>query len=47
MNAGFDAINIDHQMGENATGLIAHFLASTTALIVLAECSLRRPHALP
>ena len=41
---GFDAI---HRIGENATSVIAPFSSPLTALLLLAECSLRRRRALP
>ena len=36
-----------HLLGETATGVIARFCGSLAALLLLAECSLRRRRALP
>jgi len=36
-----------HLLGEIATGSIARFFGSLAALLLLAECSLRRRRALP
>ena len=37
----------DHLLGETATGAIARFCGSLAAVLLLAECSLRRRRALP
>lgn len=47
MNIHFLSFYAANQMGASATGPIAHFLVSVAALIVVAECSLRPPLALP
>ena len=36
-----------HPLGETATVMIARFCGSLAALLLLAECSLRRRRALP
>ena len=41
-----DVISV-HLVGETATGVIARFCGSLAALLLLAECSLRRRRALP
>ena len=42
----FDFLS-DHLLGDVATGVIARFCGSLAALLLLAECSLRRRRALP
>ena len=47
MNIDFQPFDNVHQLGESATGTIAHFSGSLASLFLVAECSLRPRLALP